>query len=475
MEYEAVIGLEVHARLLTDTKIFCGCANRFGDEPNSNVCPVCLGLPGALPVLNRQAVQMALAVMLATGCEIKNQSIFARKNYFYPDLPKGYQISQYEQPLSENGGLDINVNGLTKRIGITRIHMEEDAGKNLHEEGALFSLVDLNRCGSPLIEIVSEPDLRSPEEGAAYLKVLRRLLVYLGVNDGNLEEGSFRCDANISVRPVGQSQLGTRTELKNLNSFRFVQKALEYEVQRQIETIRGGGSVFQQTLLWDAQRGISVPMRSKEEAHDYRYFPDPDLLPLVVERPWIEEVRGALPELPWEKRTRFIGQYHLSQSDADLLSDTRETADYFEVVAKRVDPKTAANWLMVELFGRLNAASKDLSESPIAPEDLADLIVFIHDQTISGKMAKKVFSEMFSSGQKPKAIIAKSGLSQIRDSSEIEAIIDRVVAQSPNQVEQYKSGKETVFGYFMGQVMKLSQGKANPQLAREILLKKLAN
>lgn len=475
MKYEAVIGLEVHAQLRTATKIFCGCPNRFGDTPNTNVCPVCLGLPGTLPVLNRRVIDMALMVMAATGCRIRNTSIFARKNYFYPDLPKGYQISQYEAPLAEHGVLPVNIEGDTKQIGITRIHLEEDAGKSMHDAKENVSLVDLNRCGTPLIEIVSEPDMRTPEQGAAYLRTLRQLLVYLGVCDGNMEQGSFRCDANISIRPVGQKTLGTRTELKNMNSFKNVQSALSFEVERQIGVLAAHGTIHQETLLWDAQRQVTLVMRSKEEAHDYRYFPEPDLLPLQVDETWIENVRTGLTELPWEKRKRFIDQYGILEADADLLTTSRETADFFEAVAAASEPKTAGNWIMVELQGKLNAAGLNIGNSPVGPQALADLLNLVADKTISGKMAKDVFAEMFVSGRSATDIVDERGLLQVSDASTIEAWVEEIIENSPAQVQQFLDGKEAVLGHFMGQIMKKSKGKANPQLAQKALREKLAD
>jgi aspartyl-tRNA(Asn)/glutamyl-tRNA(Gln) amidotransferase subunit B len=474
MQYEAVIGLEVHAQLLTHSKIFCGCANHFGSPPNTNVCPVCLGMPGTLPVLNRKVVEFSIRAGLATHCAIAQKSVWARKNYFYPDLPKNYQISQYELPLCTGGHLDIAVEGQTRRIGITRIHMEEDAGKLIHDPAQPVSYVDLNRTGTPLMEIVSEPDLRTPEEAAEYLKALRDILVYLEICDGNMEEGSFRCDANISLRPVGQAEFGTRAELKNMNSFRNVQKALEYEIRRQRAVLDDGGTVVQETRLWDAGANKTLSMRGKEEAHDYRYFPDPDLLPLIVEPAWVEEIRAGLPELPEAKRQRFEAQYGLPAYDAGVLTMSRPLADYFEAVASACDaPKAASNWIMSELLGALNAEGKEIGDSPIAAGQLAELIRLVESGELSGKLAKQVFSEMMASGQDPGAVVAAKGLKQVSDEGPLRELLQKIFAANPGQVEQYKAGKDKLLGFFVGQVMKETKGQANPQVLNDLVKKML--
>jgi aspartyl-tRNA(Asn)/glutamyl-tRNA(Gln) amidotransferase subunit B len=474
MPYEAVIGLEVHAQLKTETKIFCGCSAAFGAPPNTHVCPVCLGMPGALPVLNRKVVDFALRMALATGCRIARTSRFARKNYFYPDLPKGYQISQYELPIAEHGAVDIAVNGRNRRVGITRIHMEEDAGKLTHDPDRPVSRVDLNRAGVPLIEIVSEPDLRSPEEAGAYLRKLRTILRYLDISDGNMEEGSFRCDANISLRPRGQAALGTRTELKNINSFRFVEKALHYEIQRQREILEDGGQVVQETRLWDDAQNRTDVMRGKEEAHDYRYFPDPDLLPLVIDEDWIEALRQSLPELPDARRRRYTADFGLPDYDAEVLTGARELADYFEAcVAAGAAAKPAANWIMGHLLGLLKAENRDFDQIPVPAPALAELLRLMDEGTISGKIAKTVFDEMAASGKTAAAIVAEKGLVQISDAGEISAIVDRILAANAGQVEAYRSGKTKIFGFFVGQVMKETRGKANPQVVNDLLRQKL--
>ena len=477
MEYDVVIGLEVHAQLLTNTKIFCSCPNKFGNEPNANTCPVCTGQPGSLPVLNKQAVEFAIKAGLATNCTINRKSIFARKNYFYPDLPKGYQISQYELPLCEDGYITISINGKEKRIGITRIHMEEDAGKLSHEgSDRNSSYVDFNRTGTPLIEIVSEPDISSPEEAAEYLKQLRNIVVYLEICDGNMEEGSFRCDANISLRPKGSSKFGTKTELKNMNSFRNVQKALEYEIKRQSEILNEGGSIIQETRLWNADRGITESMRSKEEAHDYRYFPDPDLLPLIVEDDWINRIRASLPELPFEKEKRFLEEYQLSKDDADVFIGNKKLAFFFEDVVKLTnDPIMANNWIRVELLGSLNYDGKTFDDCNLTPEHIASLINLIKKGTISGKIAKTVFREMYTNLKMPDDIVKEKGLVQINDEDQLKVIIEEIIKNSPAQVEQYRSGKTKVFGFFVGQVMKKTRGQANPQIVNKILKEFLDN
>ncbi len=475
MNWEAVIGLEVHAQMLTTSKIFCGCPTTFGNEPNSQTCQICIGMPGVLPVLNKKALEFAVRTGLATNCTIAQYSRFARKNYFYPDLPKGYQISQYEHPICEHGHIDITVDGAIRRIGITRIHMEEDAGKNIHEGTGGYSFVDLNRTGVPLMEIVSEPDIRSPKEAAEYMRKLRGILRYLGVCDGNLEQGSLRCDANVSIRPVGQKEFGTRAEVKNINSFKNVEKAIEYEIKRQIKLIEGGGKVVQETRLWDANKGITESMRSKEEAHDYRYFPDPDLVPITVEQSWIDEIRSSLPELPEAKSRRFVSDLGLPEYDADLLSSERETAEWFENAVKAGgQPKAAANWMMGELMKLLNEENRAIDDCPIKPSQLADMLQLIDKGTISGKIAKTVFDEMYKTGKDAAEIVKEKGLVQISDSSEIEKIVDEILAKSPKEIERFKAGDEKLIGFFVGQAMKASKGKANPQMLNELLKKRLS-
>jgi aspartyl-tRNA(Asn)/glutamyl-tRNA(Gln) amidotransferase subunit B len=475
--YEAVIGLEVHAQLRTETKIFCPCPTRFGAPPNTNTCPVCLGMPGALPVLNRKAVAYALRAALATGCTINRTSIFARKNYFYPDLPKGYQISQYERPLAVSGRVPIEVDGSTRLVGLTRIHLEEDAGKLVHEgmpDSETRSYVDYNRSGVPLIEIVGEPDIRSPGEAHLYLTRLRSLLLYLGVCDGNMEEGSLRCDANVSIRPAGSSGLGTKVEIKNLNSFRNVQRALEHEVRRQSELLDRGGTVVQETRLFDAAEGRTEPMRSKEEAMDYRYFPEPDLPPLVVEESWIEETRRSLPELPDVRKARYIGDLGLAPADAHFLSSEPDLAAFFDRVAARSgSARASANWVLTELLGRLNEAKLDLARSPVAPEPLGDLVKLIDAGTISGKIAKAVFEEMFATGRSPESIVKQKGLVQITDEEAVAGLVEKVLAENPRQADQYRAGKAATLGWLVGQVMKASGGRANPALVNRILREKL--
>ena len=474
MEFEPVIGLEIHAQLKTKTKIFCACSTAFGAPPNTHTCPVCLGMPGVLPVLNKKVVEYTMRMALATHCSIRPQSRFARKNYFYPDLPKGYQISQYELPIAEEGYVDVEVNGSTHRIGITRIHMEEDAGKLGHDPHRPISMVDFNRTGVPLIEIVSEPDIRTPEAAGAYLRKLRAIVRYLGICDGNLEEGSFRCDANVSIRPRQTETLGTRTELKNLNSFKHVEKALQYEIDRQKEVLSDGGKVAQETRLWDPHKNRTHSMRGKEEAHDYRYFPDPDLLPLVIDEDWITTVKSSLPELPADKKQRFIADYSLPSYDADILTSDRDLADYFEACLQDFNqPKAVSNWIMGSLLGLLNAEGKSIDQAPISALDLAELLKLVGDGTISGKIAKSVFDEMAKSGKSARQIVEEQGLVQISDSSAIDDVVAKILAASPAEVQAYKSGKTKLLGFFVGQVMKATRGQANPKMVNEILKKKL--
>ncbi|MRR17631.1 MAG: Asp-tRNA(Asn)/Glu-tRNA(Gln) amidotransferase subunit GatB [Deltaproteobacteria bacterium] len=474
MEFETVIGLEVHAQLLTDTKIFCSCSTQFGAEPNSHACPICLGMPGVLPVLNKKVVEYAMKMALATNCTINPANVFARKNYFYPDLPKGYQISQYAYPLAEHGHIWLTMNGEKRKIGITRIHMEEDAGKLIHDDTNPVSYVDLNRTGVPLIEIVGEPDIRTPEEAAEYLKRLHEILVYLEICDGNMEEGSFRCDANVSIRPVGQKEFGTRTELKNMNSFRNVQRALEYEVKRQQYLVENGQRIVQETRLWDDAQGVTNPMRSKEEAHDYRYFPDPDLVPVVVDDVWVARIREQLPELPLAKRERFVNEYQIPAYDAGVLTSERALAEYYEDVVRICGkPKQASNWVMGDVLRFLNEDKRAIRESPITAQSLADMITLIEDGAISGKMAKDIVSDMYQTGKSPQEIIKEKGLVQITDEDELAKTITAIIAANPKPLTDYRSGKEKLFGFFVGQVMKATQGKANPQLVNELLKKML--
>jgi aspartyl-tRNA(Asn)/glutamyl-tRNA(Gln) amidotransferase subunit B len=476
MAWETVIGLEIHAQLATRSKIFSSSATAYGAAPNTQANLVDLGYPGVLPVLNREAVRMAVCFGLATGAKVARRSVFARKNYFYPDLPKGYQISQYERPVVEDGSLEIVLeDGTRKLVGITRAHLEEDAGKSLHEDFHGLSGIDLNRAGTPLLEIVSEPDLRSAKEAVAYMKKIHTLVRYLEICDGNMQEGSFRCDANVSVRPKGQAEFGTRAEIKNLNSFRFVERAINYEVERQIELIEGGGKVVQETRLYDPDRGETRSMRSKEEANDYRYFPDPDLLPLAIDDAFIESVRATLPELPDEKAERFAGEYGLSEYDAGVLTASRELAAYYEAVVQGLggQPKLAANWVMGELSGALNRDGLDIAQSRIGAAGLAILLARIADDTISGKIAKEVFEAMWAEGRGADEIIEARGLRQITDTSAIEQAIDAVMAKSPQQLAEYRAGKDKLFGYFVGQVMKATQGKANPAQLNELLKRKL--
>jgi len=477
MEYEPVIGLEVHAQLLTRSKIFCGCSTTFGEEPNTLTCPVCTGQPGSLPVINRKAVEYAIKLGLATSCRIAPYSLFARKNYFYPDLPKGYQISMYEFPLAEDGFIEMISQGQQRRIKIIRIHMEEDAGKLKHgetPETASSSYVDFNRTGVPLVEIVSGPDIRSPQEAGDYLRKLRSILQYLEISTGNMEEGSFRCDANVSVRPKGQKEFGMRAEVKNMNSFRNVEKALGYEIKRQISLLEDGEEVVQETRLWDANQNITSSMRGKEEAHDYRYFPDPDLVPLRIEEAWIDEIRQTLPELPTEKRERFVREYQIPEYDAEILTSTKAMANYYEECVRRfAEPKTVSNWIMVELLRELKRDEREIDQCPVTPRHLAEMLSMIKEGTISGKIAKDVFEEVYRTGKEPASIVREKGWTQILDTEEIEGAIERALQANPKQLEDYRNGKEKLFGFFVGEVMKATKGKANPKLVNELLRKKL--
>ena len=476
-KYEPVIGLEVHVQLATATKIFCGCPTSFGAEPNSNVCPVCLGLPGALPVLNRAAVELAVKAALALNCRIRPVSRFARKNYFYPDLPKGYQISQYEEPVAEHGWVEIPADGARKRIGITRVHMEDDAGKSIHDgfrDSDRYTYVDLNRCGTPLIEIVSEPDMRSPQEAYDYLTELKQTLQFVDVSTCDMEKGHLRCDANVSVRLKGAPRFGTKAEVKNLNSFRFLKLALDHEIARQVAILESGGTVMQETRLFNPDTGETAGMRSKEHAHDYRYFPEPDLAPLRVGEAWLEEIRARMPELPARKRARLIESYGLREYDANVLTASRPLAEYYEkVAATSGEPRTSANWVMGDLMGALKAEGKEIGESPVKPEQLGELVALIHKGEISGKLAKEIFPKMLASGDGAPAIIDREGLKQISDTGALEKMIDEVLEKNVKQVEQYRSGKTTVLGFLVGQVMKASRGQANPGAVNELLKKKL--
>ena len=474
MNYRTVIGLEVHAQLLTSSKIFCGCSTKFGAEPNTHICPVCTAQPGVLPVLNKSVVEFGIRAAIATHSEIAPFGQFARKNYFYPDLPKGYQISQFEFPLSKGGYVEIETNGAKKKIGLTRIHMEEDAGKLIHDENAPVSYVDLNRTGVPLLEIVSEPDMSTPDEAGAYLRKLRSILRYLEVCNGNMEEGSFRCDANISIMPENAKELGTRTELKNMNSFRNVERALEFEIRRQREVLDEGGKVIQETRLWNDSKNITESMRGKEEAHDYRYFPDPDLVFMKIDGDWIAKIKEGLPELPDEKVKRFIEDFKLSPYDAQVLTAEKATADYFEDVVKGgANPKLSSNWIMVELMRELKEHKADIENSPISPGALSSLIGLIEDKTISGKIAKDVFVEMYNTRKEPDEIVKEKGLVQITDADKIGEIVQKVLSENQKKVDEYRSGKEQLLKFFIGQIMKETKGKANPQMVNEILKDKL--
>ncbi|MAH63213.1 MAG: Asp-tRNA(Asn)/Glu-tRNA(Gln) amidotransferase GatCAB subunit B [SAR324 cluster bacterium] len=475
MQFESVIGLEIHAQLATQSKIFCSCSTQFGNPPNESTCPVCLGLPGALPVLNRRVVEFAIRLGLATNCTIRLDSQFSRKNYFYPDLPKAYQISQFDRPICENGWLDIELEGQTKRIRITRIHMEEDAGKLIHEEHGDSSFVDLNRAGVPLLEIVSEPDLRTPEEAKAYMEKMHSIVTYLGISEGDMEKGHFRCDANVSLRPMGQEKFGTRTETKNLNSFRFVQQAITYEIARQTEDILDGKRILQETRLWDSVKKNTYSMRSKEEAHDYRYFPEPDLPVVKISSGFVEQIRDQLPELPDVKKRRFMELFGLSTYDAEVLVADKEVAEYFEeVVATNADPKLVCNWISGELMRLMNENKVDIRNVGIPANSLASLINFLHEGSISGKIAKTVFEEMVQSGEDPATIIEARGLKQVSDEGALRRLLETLLANNPKQVKQYRTGKTQIKGFFVGQVMKETRGQANPQIVNQ-LLEKLLN
>ena len=476
-KYEAVIGLEMHVQLGTKTKIFCSCPAEFGASPNSNVCPVCLGLPGALPVLSREAVELAIEAGIALHCKVNPFSRFARKNYFYPDLPKGYQISQYDQPLAEHGYVDIQTETGKKRIGVTRVHMEDDAGKSIHDgfkDSDQYTYVDLNRSGTPLIEIVSEPDMRTSDEAYAYVTELKQVLQYIGVSDCDMEKGQLRCDANVSVRLRGAEKFGTKAEVKNLNSFRFLKMALEYEIERQVGLIEAGEKVVQETRLYNVETGRTVSMRSKEQAHDYRYFPEPDLVPLRVSESWLAQVKARLPELPAERRERFVNEYDLREYDAQVLSLTRETGDYFEAAMKvSGDGRATANWVTGDLMALLKVSGKEITESPVRAEHLGELVALINKGELSGKLAKEVLPKMFETGDAASVVMEREGLKQISDSGALEKIVDDVLAGNPKQVEQYKSGKTAVVGFLVGQVMKASRGQANPAAVNELLKARL--
>ena len=475
MDYEAVIGMEVHAQLLTDTKIFCSCSTKFGSAPNTNVCPVCTGMPGSLPVLNKKVVDFAIKLGLAVKGRINKRSIFARKNYFYPDLPKGYQISQLELPIVEDGVIEFYLGDEKKKVALTRIHMEEDAGKLIHGAGSnSHSYVDLNRAGVPLLEIVSEPEIYSPAEAAAYVKAIRSIVRYLGVSDGNMDEGSMRADANISIRPVGAKELGVKVEIKNMNSFKHIEKALDYEIERQTAVLESGGKIYQETRLWDTVVNKTFSMRSKEEANDYRYFPEPDLVFLDINDEWEEEIRVTVPELPLDKKERYESEFNLPSSDAEVLTGEKTIADFFEESVKLLNkPKIISNWIMSELLRELNEEGIGIEKATVTPALLVELVKLIEDGTISGKIGKTVFSEMYKTGKSPNDIVKEKGLIQITDEGEIEKIIDSIIENSPNEVEKYRAGKKGLMGFFVGQVMKETRGKANPGIVNKILVKKL--
>jgi aspartyl-tRNA(Asn)/glutamyl-tRNA(Gln) amidotransferase subunit B len=476
-QYEAVIGLEVHVELKTETKIFCPSSTGFGGDPNTHVCPVCLGLPGVLPVLNKEVLEYAIKVGLALNCSIAGFSKFDRKNYYYPDLPKNYQISQYDLPIAEHGHLDIKVEDSEKRVGITRVHMEEDAGKLVHQ-GTIsttpYSLVDYNRTGVPLVEIVSEPDLRTPEEARAYLEKLKSIIQYTGVSDCKMEEGSLRCDANISVRPQGSQELGVKAEIKNMNSFRALQRALHYEIARQIEELEEGGRIVQETRTWDEARGVTLSMRSKEQAHDYRYFPDPDLVPMIIDRQWVERVRESLPELPDRRKARYVSEYGLPEYDAAVITSTRELADYFEACLQEYpNAKAVGNWIMGDLSRLLNAGGMEITRCRIRPGQLAEMLKMMDKGTISGKIAKAVFEDMFETGRGPEEIVREKGLVQISDEGAIGPVIDEILAANPKVVDDFRAGKEKALGFLVGQVMKSTRGKANPEMVNKMLKEKI--
>ena len=475
-KYEGVIGLEVHAQLLTNSKIFCNCSTKFGNEPNTNICPICLGHPGVLPVLNKKAVEFTVLMGIATNCTINEHSIFARKNYFYPDLPKGYQISQFEEPACEHGFIEIALpDVISKKIGITRIHMEEDAGKSIHDSG-LSTSIDLNRCGVPLIEIVSDPDMSSANEAYLYLSRIKQIVQYLGICDGNMEEGSLRCDANISVRLRGENKLGTKTEVKNMNSFRNVERAINFEINRQVELLEDGGRIFQETLLWDADKNKVFSMRSKEEAHDYRYFPEPDLFPVLVESKWKNELMVLLPELPNQRKSRFINIYKLPEYDAEILTQSKDVADYYEkVISVTNDYKSASNWVMGDVLKVINEKKIEIKDFSISADNLAELINIINDNTISGKIAKEIFPEMLKENKKPLEIVKSKNLLQITDTTAIARVIDNVLSKFPNEVDEFLNGKEKVFGFFIGKIMQETKGKANPKIVNEILREKISS
>jgi aspartyl-tRNA(Asn)/glutamyl-tRNA(Gln) amidotransferase subunit B len=477
MIYEVVIGLEVHVQLSTKSKIFCGCSTKFGGEPNSQACPVCLGLPGVLPVLNKKVVEYALRTALALDCRIAPFCRFARKNYYYPDLPKNYQISQYDEPLSSGGYIEIKVKGKVKKIGITRVHLEEDAGKLIHGEeleSADSSFVDYNRTGVPLMEVVSEPDISTSEEAHAYLLALKSILQYIEVSDCNMEEGSLRCDANISLRPKGEKEFGTKAELKNMNSFKGVKEALDYEVARQSKVLAEGKEIVQETRLWEVKKGISISMRSKEEAQDYRYFPEPDLVPLTIGKEWVAKIKESLPELPEARERRFISQYKIPEYDAGILTSSKSLADYFEECARLYPkPKVASNWIMGELLGNLKVSNREIEDCPVTPGHLAEMLKLIDKGTISGKIAKEVFAEMFKTGKRAEEIVREKGLTQITSEEEISEVVEKIIKENPKAVEEYREGKEKALGHLVGQVMRLTRGKANPQLANKLLKERL--